>query len=89
MSRASKWKLLVFRRAEKQSLDTAPCYFCGKNLTFDEATVDHFFPKSKGGKSNASNFEISCHPCNLKKGDTVMDGRYKPEKLRIKKRKRK
>lgn len=36
-------------------------------------TVDHIFPKSKGGGNHISNLRPLCAPCNLKKADKVED----------------
>lgn len=44
---------------------TAPCYWCGVLLTFDESTLDHEPPKSCG---NTTHTVISCRKCNQDRG---------------------
>ena len=57
------------------------CSYCGRNTILPSdlkdsddkllmATVDHIVPLSKGGKSNGSNYVMSCDRCNNLKGDT-------------------
>lgn len=43
------------------------CVFCEKKITCSEATVDHFYPLSLGGRHHLSNLSISCRSCNSKK----------------------
>lgn len=35
-------------------------------------TVDHVFPKSKGGKNKMSNLVTCCYFCNVKKGSNLI-----------------
>ncbi len=35
----------------------------------NEAHVDHVIPKAQGGKGDASNGQVLCRDCNLKKSD--------------------
>ena len=44
------------------------CKYCGKELSFREATIDHIKPKSRGGNSNIKNLCLACYPCNQNKG---------------------
>lgn len=44
------------------------CYLCKRSLTWDDFTIDHLFPHSKGGRSELSNARICCRRCNSKKG---------------------
>lgn len=32
-------------------------------------TIDHVYPKSKGGQDHVSNYQCLCYPCNQVKGD--------------------
>lgn len=34
-------------------------------------TIDHIFPKSKGGKNILKNYQTLCKDCNVEKGDTI------------------
>jgi hypothetical protein len=73
---SKRWN--VARRAfltEERKKGTLKCFYCGKdNLKInsvnrrDQATVDHYIPKSGGGDPfSPSNFVVCCHSCNQKK----------------------
>lgn len=53
----------VFWRDENQ------CQYCGNFFKFDELTMDHVEPKSKGGAKSWENIVTSCKCCNSKKRD--------------------
>jgi 5-methylcytosine-specific restriction endonuclease McrA len=36
-----------------------------------ELTLDHIYPKSKGGKNGQYNLQPLCMPCNMYKSDTI------------------
>lgn len=42
------------------------CQYCGKEN--EPLSVDHVFPKSRGGKDDWENLVIACKNCNVKKG---------------------
>ena len=44
------------------------CWYCGSPLSLDQMTVDHFCPKSKGGRGNINNLVPACRLCNCSKG---------------------
>lgn len=55
------------------------CAICGKKIkSFDELTVDHIVPISKGGKRVLENCQLAHKSCNSRKSDTMPD---KYEKL--------
>ena len=55
------------------------CFYCQKNdlkvktkKRSEQATVDHYIPKSGGGDPfSSSNFVVCCHSCNQRKGNTT------------------
>lgn len=40
------------------------CIYCSRPLSFKEASLDHYIPRAAGGQDKASNFKVSCLPCN-------------------------
>ena len=60
------------------------CGYCG---SYNELTIDHVIPKSRGGKTNFENCVTCCRTCNVKKkqdktpkeaGMTLRKHPYKP-----------
>lgn len=45
------------------------CCKCGKKLTWENFTVDHIKPYSKGGKTRIDNAALMCKSCNSRKGN--------------------
>lgn len=45
------------------------CQYCGETHSHRSLTIDHVYPKSKGGKSEWSNLVAACKPCNQAKKD--------------------
>ena len=45
------------------------CAICGERFAFEEMQADHIKPWSKGGHTVASNCQMLCRTCNLKKSD--------------------
>ncbi len=52
------------------------CKGCKKEFHFNEMTVDHIVPKSKGGANEFDNLLLLCEPCNSLKADNTMDDLY-------------
>jgi hypothetical protein len=46
-----------------------PCFFCGKKAE----SLDHFIPRSRGGRSDRGNLVSACLVCNGMKGDKTYD----------------
>lgn len=44
------------------------CKSCGKNLTWENFTIDHIKPHALGGASTLNNATLMCRNCNSKKG---------------------
>lgn len=53
----------------KDGIDLSVCAFCKTPLDQYSRTVDHLFPKSRGGKRSNKNKRPACGECNKLKGD--------------------
>jgi 5-methylcytosine-specific restriction endonuclease McrA len=45
------------------------CWYCGRELSEDTATFDHFIPRSRGGRNALFNGRLACQRCNARKAD--------------------
>jgi 5-methylcytosine-specific restriction endonuclease McrA len=64
----------VQRKISRRALfarDGWRCVYCGN--ASGRLTLDHVVPRSRGGKSIWENVVTSCAPCNLRKGDRLLD----------------
>jgi hypothetical protein len=57
--------------------DGYTCQYCAKKFKIDELTLDHIFPKSKGGDNDPTNLVTACKSCNGRKADRT------PEEARM------
>jgi 5-methylcytosine-specific restriction endonuclease McrA len=46
--------------------------YCGRRAPDVVLTVDHVYPKSKGGKNSEDNLVAACKDCNSQKSDVVL-----------------
>jgi hypothetical protein len=44
------------------------CFWCGKELQMDKATLEHIVPESEGGETSFENTTIACAKCNNNRG---------------------
>ena len=64
----------VQRKISRRALfarDGWRCAYCG--TTNGRLTLDHVVPRSRGGDSVWENVVTSCAPCNLRKGDRLLE----------------
>lgn len=47
------------------------CAKCGKLVGFENLTMDHIMPVSRGGKTELENLQPLCRRCNSSKGDCL------------------
>ena len=66
MKPRNKEKLYIYYRENKK------CFYCSKNLSFKQMSIDHFYPLSKGGTNDIFNIVCSCKKCNREKENTVL-----------------
>jgi hypothetical protein len=71
----TKPEIIVTRQTIPESLrneiferDGYKCVICGSTHNLQ---IDHFYPFSKGGKTEKSNLQTLCKTCNVKKGNKV------------------
>lgn len=57
-----------FSRKNILARDGNKCQYCGKRLAVAQLSLDHVYPKSRGGKSTWTNVVAACNPCNTRKG---------------------
>jgi len=57
------------RRMLWNSEESKSCVSCGEKLTWENFTIDHVKPHSKGGKSVLTNAALMCQRCNSRKGN--------------------
>ena len=57
-----------FSRKNLYLRDSRQCQYCGKQLSFNQLSLDHVKPRSKGGDTSWENIVCSCTKCNTRKG---------------------
>ena len=53
--------------------DGHECQYCGRKMSASEGTIDHVYPKSRGGKHMWANVVAACKPCNNTKDNKTPD----------------
>ena len=72
-----RWRSRAPNRTRILVRDRYRCQYCGHRGTAFDLTLDHIFPKSRGGRSVAENLCAACRTCNNRKGDRT------PEEARM------
>ena len=60
------YKGIALSRHNVMKRDHFQCQYCGSNRNL---TLDHLFPRSRGGKATWTNLVTACNRCNTRKGD--------------------
>lgn len=58
------------------------CQICGEQFDIKDMTIEHVYPKSKGGPKEDYNVTLTCQPCNCKKGAMYPYKNYLGEELK-------
>ena len=64
-----RWRAVIASNESK-------CAYCGKKVWGSTRHIDHKRPRSKGGKTEYDNLQVTCQPCNQEKGD-MSDREYR------------
>lgn len=67
-----KKNVTVFKSLKRKNIyerDCGICQYCNMKLTYTASTLDHVYPRSRGGKDIWTNLVLSCLKCNNKKAD--------------------
>ena len=51
----------------QQKTASGKCYYCLQRVSFQELTMDHLVPLTRGGRSTRDNLVPSCKECNTRK----------------------
>ncbi len=65
---------VVFSRRNLFKRDHYTCQYCGVQPGPEELTIDHVFPKAKGGVSSWVNCALACVECNRRKANRTPQG---------------
>lgn len=65
------YKKVVLTRKNILRRDSFKCAYCGRSDV--QLTVDHVFPKARGGGESWENLVTACTICNNRKGDRTPD----------------
>lgn len=68
--RRREWLLQAFGDGER-----CACAHCGCDLDVETLTVDRVIPGSRGGTYRRENIVPACLPCNVRRGDAVLEKR--------------
>lgn len=73
-----EYKELPLRREYIYKRDNYECVYCG-STNRKSLTLDHVFPKAKGGKDSWNNLVTCCKSCNSEKADLTLEEWGKPD----------
>jgi 5-methylcytosine-specific restriction endonuclease McrA len=63
------------------------CFWCLQDFSFEQLTLDHLLPTSKGGTHNLENLRLTCRKCNGSRGNSLFPPpqRYRSSSLVVQK----
>ncbi len=47
------------------------CWWCRREQSLEDLTLDHLIPKSKGGSNSSENLRLACRSCNQARGNSL------------------
>jgi 5-methylcytosine-specific restriction endonuclease McrA len=73
MTKRNKSRVVRFSRSGVYIRDNFKCQYCGNRFRYEQLTLDHVTPRSKGGQTTYQNTVAACSKCNCSKGDKSCD----------------
>lgn len=58
-------------RAKIYNKNKGKCAICGRFVSYDDFTIDHIIPLSRGGENKLTNLQCTCYVCNQIKHDIL------------------
>lgn len=62
-------RTVPYTRRNLLKRDGGACQYCGRRVPPNEVSIDHVFPRSRGGASSWQNCVLACRRCNVTKGN--------------------
>lgn len=59
----------LYKFLGKKNDGIVPCFVCGKHVKYQNATMEHILPLSKGGTDEMDNLSVSHYQCNVSRGN--------------------
>ncbi len=73
------YRKVALSRRNIMRRDGFRCQYCGSR---EKLTIDHVFPRSRGGRDTWENLVTACIPCNSRKGDRTPEEANMPLRRR-------
>ena len=51
----------------RRKIATGVCYYCGRQVSPNQLSMDHVIPLARGGRSTRENLVAACRDCNIQK----------------------
>jgi len=72
-TKRNRARVVRFSRSGVYIRDGFKCQYCGNRFKYEQLTLDHVVPRSKGGQTTYNNTVAACSKCNCSKGDKSCD----------------
>lgn len=73
LTKRNKARVVRFSRSGVYIRDGFKCQYCGQRYKYEQLTLDHVVPRSKGGQTTYQNTVAACVKCNNSKSDKSCD----------------
>lgn len=74
MNAKSLWKKRLHQFVRLRDKQT--CWLCGRKVMLEEESLDHVWPKSRGGPTIRENLRLAHKICNLNRGNPMPNNEH-------------